>query len=65
MKPHNMGSAVCVRETEKAICCQVDILDEDVWIPKSQVHDDSEVWENAGEGDLIVSEWFAEKQGWA
>jgi len=34
------------------------------WIPKSQIHDDSEVYEATGTGALIVSEWFAKQKGW-
>lgn len=37
---------------------------EEHWIPKSQVHDDSEVFATDGEGKLIVSAWFASKEGW-
>jgi len=44
----------------------VDIGDgEDHWIPRSVIHDDSEVFddnENA-QGTLVLKEWFAEKEG--
>jgi len=56
--------AKCIRETAKAIL--VDILEEDgdeKWIPKSQIHDDSEVYGKGHEGRLIVSAWFADKEG--
>jgi hypothetical protein len=56
--------ATCVRETDKAILVKQDDLGE-VWIPRSQVHDDSEVYEEGGEGELVVKAWFARKQGWA
>ena len=48
-------------ETDLALLCIID--DKQVWIPKSVVHEDSEV---AGEGDsgtIVVKRWFAEKQG--
>ena len=30
-----------------------------VWIPKSQIDDDSEVWEKGQDGTLVTSEWIA------
>lgn len=51
-------------ETEKAIL--VEIEGEKHWVPKSQIHDDSEVYsKESGGGTLIVSEWWAKKQGLA
>jgi len=32
-------------------------------IPVSAIHDDSEVWKEDQEGDLVVEDWFAEKEG--
>jgi hypothetical protein len=40
-----------------------DIFDEPEWFPKSQIHDDSEVWREGQEGELVVTEWFAEQRG--
>lgn len=34
------------------------------WVPKSVVHDDSEVYGRGHTGTLIVAYWFAEKRGW-
>jgi hypothetical protein len=56
--------AVCVAETDKAIRVTAPIFDAPQWIPKSVVHDNSEVWKLDQTGTLIVREWFAEKQGW-
>lgn len=33
------------------------------WVPKSVIHDDSEVWKTFTEGNLIVTKWWAEKRG--
>ncbi len=49
-----------LRESEKAILCVVD--GEEYWIPKSQIHDDSEVYEDGTEGTLVVSEWIAREK---
>lgn len=59
-------NCLCVAETLKAI--QVEMGDgrkekELVWIPKSQIDDDSEVWKKDQDGKLVVSEWIAEQKG--
>ena len=53
-----------VGETEKAIKVRIPGQG-DKWIPKSALHDHSEVWslKNAGPGKLVVAEWWAEKEG--
>jgi hypothetical protein len=33
------------------------------WVPKSMIHDDSEVYKAFTEGNLIVRRWWAEKKG--
>lgn len=48
---------VGVKETAAALLCR--ISGKDVWIPKSQIDDDSEVWKEGDEGRLVVSEWIA------
>lgn len=57
-------NARCIRETERAILVEADDLGEAIWVPKSQVHMESEVWKNDTDGVLIVSDWFAEQRGW-
>jgi hypothetical protein len=49
-----------VQETEAALLCRID--GRDVWIPKSQIDDDSEVYEKGTEGELVVSQWIAEQK---
>jgi len=52
-----------VTATEKALL--VEIEGEEEWVPKSVIHDDSEVFdddENA-EGMLVLEDWWAEKSG--
>jgi hypothetical protein len=54
-----------LRETERALLVQSDFFDDGQrWIPKSQIHDDSEVFEVDHEGKLVVNAWLAEKEGW-
>jgi hypothetical protein len=60
----------CVRETPAALLVRFNGTDrgwgaEEAWVPKSQVHDESEVYASGGEGRLVVTRWFAEQRGWA
>lgn len=48
-------------ETEMAILCVVD--GNEVWIPKSIIHDDSEVFKAGTTGRLIIPEWLAKAKG--
>lgn len=51
-------------ETDRAIL--VEIEGEEVWVPKSAIEEESEVWsQKNGSGDLIVARWWAEKRGLA
>lgn len=49
------------RETPLAIQCVID--EQLVWIPKSQITDDSEVYELGTDGTLVVTEWIAIEKG--
>lgn len=51
----------CVRETPLALLVVIDGVER--WVPKSQVHDDSEVYVLGDVGALVLTEWFAEKEG--
>lgn len=55
------SNVTCLKETANAIL--VDISGRSHWIPKSQISDDSEVYQIGNEGELIVSSWFCEKEG--
>lgn len=60
----HIGDGTCVKETDKAILVESDdIRGGKIWIPKSQVHDDSEVFEDGHEGKIVVTKWFATKEG--
>lgn len=54
-------------KTDKAILVFIEEFDEEFWLPSSQVHDDSEVYDgcDVGEtGNLVVTNWIAEQKGW-
>jgi len=53
-----------LRDSGKALLIESSNLEEDIWIPQSQVHDDSEVWKENDEGTLVITDWFARKMGW-
>jgi hypothetical protein len=58
-----IDGALAIHETAKALLVVID--NEEHWIPKACVHEDSEVYVNGDEGSLAVVEWFARQKGWA
>lgn len=66
-----IDDVLCTKESRAAILVVLDRDDprrrREVWVPKSQVDDDSEVFnaraDGCGPGRLVVSRWFAEKEG--
>lgn len=52
---------LCRKETAKAILVRRG--DDEKWVPKSQVTADSEVYAEGHVGKLVVTAWFAEKEG--
>jgi len=64
MSGFSLGQSEIIRETDKALLFETEEAGE-VWIPKSAIHDDSEIWKDGQDpGELIVKNWFAEKEGW-
>jgi len=64
---HEINDCKAVGGTEKALrVLGVHAKDphKHEWIPRSVIHDDSEVFDEGHEGTLVVKLWFAEKQGW-
>jgi hypothetical protein len=62
-EPVKVKSAKVKRETPRALLIEID--GEEKWVPKSCVHDDSEVFdakENA-EGMLMLVGWWASENG--
>ncbi len=57
--------ATAVHATDKALRVELpEPYDPDQWIPRSVVHDDSEVFEAGHEGKLVVLRWWARRQEW-
>lgn len=63
MKGVRIEDCFVKKETEKAILVVIPSVEEK-WIPKSQVHDDSEIWKEGMTGCLVITQWLAEKNGW-
>lgn len=55
------------KETDKAILCTIPDLDgEEIWVPKSQIKDESEVYSlKSGKepGKLVIPKWLADEKG--
>jgi hypothetical protein len=60
-EPVRIEGVVCIKATSKAILVVID--DEQHWIPQSQVHADSEVYNHGDEGTLVITEWIAKQKG--
>lgn len=54
--------ANCIKERPSALL--VDIDGDEYWIPKSQIHDNSEVYDadEHSEGTLVITEWIAKQK---
>jgi hypothetical protein len=64
-EPERIGRFECVLERPTSILVRAvaNALDER-WVPKSCVHEDSEVYKDGTDGELVVVHWFADKKGW-
>lgn len=65
-EPVSLGQGLVLRATDKALLIALEDLGEPLWVPKSVVHDDSEVYgpdAGACEGELVVKAWWAEANG--
>jgi hypothetical protein len=58
-------NVVAIGETADAVLCVFEDGKREVWIPKSRIHDDSEVFADDHEGKLVIPEWLAEREGLA
>jgi hypothetical protein len=55
---------VAKRQTDEALLCEIEEGDE-IWIPRVQIDESSQVSEEGDEGTLVVSRWIADKKGLA
>lgn len=59
--PFSFPEGVITRETEKALLYEFG--PDKIWVPKSVVHDDSDIWKKGEEGVLTVKAWWASANG--
>lgn len=52
-----------VAESAQALCVRMHGDDDTVWIPKSQITDDSEVYAPGHLGRLVITRWIAIQKG--
>lgn len=62
-EPVELEDVECLKDTGKALLCLIG--KREVWVPQSQVHDDSEVYAKGHKGQLVIMSWFAEQEGLA
>lgn len=54
--------AEAIRASARALLVQLE-TGEELWVPRSVIHDDSEVYEAGHAGTLVVQAWWALKKG--
>lgn len=53
-----------VAQTDRAVLVKGEAFDDgELWIPRSVIHDDSEVWKQGDQGRLILKGWWARENG--
>lgn len=57
-----IDAVFCVAETEKAVLVRL-TDDEEYWVPKSVIGEDSEVQGHNDRGVLVVADWFVKRKG--
>ncbi|HEX5766814.1 MAG TPA: hypothetical protein VFX94_01150 [Burkholderiales bacterium] len=59
----SLGQGKALRRSSTGLALLIQLEGESRWIPISQLHDDSEVYQPGHEGNVIVLEWWADKEG--
>lgn len=66
--PCTLGDGRVLREAKSGLALLISVENEEIWVPKSILHDESDIDETSevgDEGDVVVPEWWAEQEGWA
>lgn len=53
-----------IKDSGKALLLEFPEIDEPDWIPQKGVHEDSPIWKEGQEGDLLLHDWCASMKGW-
>jgi hypothetical protein len=61
----SLGQGKVIKATDKALQVELTDLGETRWIPRSVIHDDSEVYDEGEnkEGEVVVKQWWANQEG--
>lgn len=59
----SLGHGMCTFASKDALRIVMQQDRKLIWIPKSVIHDDSEVYGEGHQGDVVVEEWWADKEG--
>lgn len=59
----HIDNVVAIRKTPRALVCEID--GDTYVVPDSQIDGSSDVIEEGDEGELVVNEWWAHKEGLA
>jgi len=61
----SLGHGKVVRASDKALQIELSDIGETKWIPRSIIHDDSEVYDDGEnkEGEVVVKQWWAVQEG--
>ena len=70
----SLGYGKCIHHTtslsnkstgtgEGALRIKLEEEDKLIWVPKSVIHDNTEVYDLNHEGDVMVDQWWAEDKG--
>ena len=66
MTPVSFSDCRAIAETKDALLVAIPIdstFYKNIWVPQSQIDEDSEVWKKDDEGTLVITRWIAEKKG--
>lgn len=63
--PASLGHGKVIKASDKALQIELTDLGETKWIPRANLHDDSEVYDEGEnkEGEVVVKQWWALQEG--
>jgi hypothetical protein len=63
--PASLGHGKVIKASDKALQIELTDLGETRWVPRSMIHDDSEVYDEGAnkDGEVVVNEWWANQEG--
>lgn len=64
-EPVHIDNALGIRATQKALLVGVPDgeVRRELWVPLSQIDEDSEVYDEETNGTLVITAWFARREG--